>query len=132
MRRARCPISSIIRGWAQAGHYAVLARTPCRLDNADEVSCGVTVKDDLGPALGTKYHVTDTFHFAFRDGRVIKVWNSSNDPPDFQQAMKWLRRDRPSIFTGPCRGMFEGGPTPQACVRSIVNGFSEFNSRSRR
>jgi hypothetical protein len=27
--------------------------------------------------------------------------------------MKWLRRERPGIFNGPCRGMWEGGPNTQ-------------------
>lgn len=54
------------QGWAEAGNYVVLKRQPCRFDKADEVICGVTVRDDLAPALRISYHVTDTFHFAFR------------------------------------------------------------------
>jgi hypothetical protein len=115
--------------WAEAGHYVVLKRQPCRLDKPDEVVCPVTVKDDLLPALGSAFHVTDDFHFAFRDGRIVKVWNSSDDPPVFHQAMEWLRRERPQIFTRPCRGMWEGGPTPKDCVRAIVHGFAEFTAR---
>src|SRR4051812_5003382 len=118
--------------WAEAGHYVVLKRPPCRFGKADEVVCPVTVKDDLVPALGSAFHVTDDFHFAFRDGRVVKVWNSSDDPPEFGQAMKWLRSERPEIFTGPCRGMWEGGPTPKDCVRAIVNGFGDFTARKGR
>ena len=123
------PDTLYYQGWAEAGHYAVLKRKPCRFDKADEVSCGVTVKDDLVPALGIDYHVTDTFHFAFRGGRIVKVWNSSDDPPEFHQAMEWLRRERPAIFTGPCLGIWKGGPTPKDCVRAVVHGFKEFTSR---
>ena len=117
------------QGWAEAGNYVVLKREPCRFEKADEVICGVTVKDDLAPALRISYHVTDSFHFTFRDGRIVKVWNSSDDPPEFHQAMGWLRRNFPEIFTGPCRGIWEGGPTPQLCVRAIVRGFREFTAR---
>lgn len=109
--------------WAEAGHYRVLDRQPCRFEKPDEVVCPVTVRDDLIPALGSKFHVTDNFHFAFAGGRIVKVWNSSNDPPEFHQAMEWLRRERPQIFTGPCRDIWEGGPTPKECVRAIVKGF---------
>lgn len=115
--------------WAEAGNYVVLERQPCRRGKADEVDCPVTVKDDLVPALGSSHHVTDIFHFAFRDRRVVKVWNSSDDPPEFHLAMEWLRRERPEVFTGPCRGMFEGGPTPKDCVRTLVKGFADFTSR---
>ena len=117
------------QGWAEGGHYVVLQRMPCRFDKQDEVSCAITVKDDLVPALGTGYDITDVFHFAFRDGRIVKVWNSSNDPPEFQQAMAWLRRERPEIFTGPCRGIWEGGPTPQDCIRAVVRGIEEFTEQ---
>ena len=117
------------QSWAEAGHYVVLERKPCRLDKPDEVSCGVTVRDDLVPALGIPYHVTDTFHFAFRNGRIVKIWNSSDDPPEFHQAMAWLRGERPAIFTGPCRGIWKGGPTPKDCVRAVVHGFKEFTAR---
>jgi len=117
--------------WAEAGHYVVLDRKPCRLDKPSEVLCPVTVRDDLAPALGTSFHVTDDFHFAFRGTRIVKVWNSSDDPPEFHQAMQWLRRERPGIFTGPCRGMWEGGPTPKDCVRAVVKGFGEFTAKAR-
>ena len=117
--------------WAEAGHYVVLKRQPCRVAKPDEVVCPVTVKDDLVPALGSSFHVTDDFHFAFRQARIVKVWNSSDDPPEFHQAMEWLHRERPGIFTGPCRGMWEGGPTPKDCVRAVVKGFGEFTAKAR-
>jgi hypothetical protein len=115
--------------WAEAGHYLVLKRERCRFDKPDEVSCPVTVKDDLVPALGSALHVTDVFHFAVRDGRIVRVWNSSDDPPQYHQAMVWLRRERPEVFAGPCRGMFEGGPTPKDCVRAVVTGFADYTAR---
>lgn len=118
--------------WAEAGHYAVLHRARCRFAKRAEVVCAITVRDDLIPALGMNFHVTDNFHFAFRGRRIVKVWNSSNDPPEFHQAMEWLRRERPQIFTGPCRGIWEGGPTPKACVRAVIKGFGEFTARGNR
>ena len=116
------------QGWAQGGNYAVLARKPCRLAANDEISCDITVRDDLIAALGTGYWVTDTFHLTVRDGRVVKVRNSSNDPPEFDQALTWLKRERPNVMTGPCKGFFAGGPTPQDCVRVVVAGFAAYRA----
>jgi hypothetical protein len=116
------------QGWAKGGNYAVLERKPCRHAAGDEVSCEITVRDDLIAALGTGYWVTDTFHLTLRDGRIIKVRNSSNDPPDFDQALNWVKRERPDVMTGPCKGFFAGGPTPQDCVRAVVAGFAAYRA----
>ena len=120
------PDTLYYQGWAEGGHYRVLDRRPCKFDKPDEVACAITVKDDLIAALGTGYDVTDVFHMRVADGRIVKVWNSSNDPPEFEQAMDWLRKERPQIFTEPCRDMFKGGPTPGDCVRAVVEGFKHF------
>lgn len=114
------------QGWAEGGSYVVLHRKPCRFDKADEVSCAVTVKDDLVPALGIGFDVTDMFHISFREGRIVAVRNSSNDPPEFEQALKWVDKQHPTLFDRECRGFFNGGATPQACVRQVVKGFREF------
>lgn len=133
MLGAPTSVSQILyyQGWAEGGHYVVLKRKPCRIENADEVSCEITVRDDLIAALGTGYDVTDTFHISFENSHIVMVRTSSNDPPDFDQALQWLRRERSEIFTGPCRGFFAGGPTPQDCVRAVVQGFADFKGRSR-
>jgi hypothetical protein len=112
--------------WAEAGHYRVLKRSPCRWDNENEASCAITVKDDLVPALGLTSHVTDVFHMAFRDGEIVKVWNTSDDPPEYWAGKEWLKHEHPEIFTGPCRDMFAGGPTPGDCIRALIDGLSEY------
>lgn len=117
------------QGWAQGGNYKVLDRQPCRHDKANEVSCAIKVKDDLIAALGTGYDVTDTFHITFTDQRITAVRTSSNDPPEFDQALQWLGKERPELLDGPCKGFFDGGPTPQDCVFEVVKGFAEFRSR---
>lgn len=119
------------QGWAEGGNYEVLRRRPCRFDKAGEVRCDVTVRDDLIAALRTGFDVTDTFHVAFKGGRIVGVRNSSNDPPEFDQALGWLRRERPDLLDGPCRGFFAGGPTPGECVRAVVKGFADFAARPR-
>ncbi len=116
------------QGWAQGGNYAVLQRKPCRPAGTDEIRCDVTVRDDLIAALKTGYWVTDTFHLTFRDGAIVKVRTSSNDPPDFDQALNWLKRERPEVMTGPCKGFFAGGPTPQDCVKAVVAGFAAYRA----
>ena len=120
------------QGWAEGGNYAILHRKPCRVTAAGEVSCDITVRDDLIAALQTGYWVTDTFHLTVRDGRIIKVHNSSNDPPDFEQALTWLKRERPAVMTGPCAGFFAGGPTPQDCVRAVISGFAAYRAANPR
>ena len=117
------------QGWAEGGNYVVLERRPCRMASAGEASCDITVRDDLIAALRTGYHVTDTFHLSFRDGRIASVRVTSNDPPAFQEALQWLARERPELMAGPCRGFFADGPTPQDCVRAVIRGFSDFAAR---
>ena len=133
MSGAKSSIPEILyyQGWAEGGHYVVLKRNPCRIEKVDEVSCDITVRDDLIAALGTGYDVTDTFHLTFRDDRIVAVRTSSNDPPQFDQALDWLRRERPELMAGPCSGFFAGGPTPQDCVRAVVNGFADFAALQR-
>lgn len=87
------------------------------------------MRDDLIQALGTGYDVTDTFHLTFQGRRIVGVRTGSNDPPEFDQALAWLRGERPEIWAGPCRGFFAGGPTPLACVRAVVKGFADFAAR---
>lgn len=120
------------QGWAQGGNYTVVERKPCRLTSPSEISCDVTVRDDLIAILKTGYWVTDTFHLTLRDGRIVKVLTSSNDPPDFDQALDWLKRERPKIMTGPCKGFFAGGPTPQDCARAVVAGFAAYRAANPR
>jgi len=117
------------QGWAQGGNYTVVERRPCRMKAPGEAACDIKVRDDLIAALGTGYDVTDTFHIAFRYGRIAAVRTSSNDPPEFEQALQWLGRERPEILDGPCRGFFDGGPTPQACARAAAKGFADFRAR---
>ena len=126
---ASVPAIVYYQGWAEGGNYRVVDRKPCRVDKPDEVVCEITVKDDLIAALGTGYDVTDTFRISFKDGRIAGVRTSSNDPPQFDEALQWLRRERPEMLDGPCTGFFAGGPTPQACVRAVVKGFAEFRAR---
>lgn len=116
------------QGWAEGGNYAVLDRQPCTHFNAGEVRCDITVRDDLIEALGTGYWVTDTFHMSIENGRIAAVRTSSNDPPEFSLAMEWTKQQRPEVMTGPCQGFFAGGPSPQACVRAMVQGFTEYRA----
>ena len=117
------------QGWAQGGNYVILERRPCRVAQPDEVSCDIKVRDDLIAALGTGFDVTDTFHLTFRDGRIVGVRTTSNDPPEFDQALQWLATTRPELLEGPCRGFFDGGPTPQDCARAVVRGFADWVAR---
>jgi hypothetical protein len=116
------------QGWAEGGNYGVLRRKPCRFTATNEVSCEITVRDDLIAALRTGYWVTDTFHMTLAGDRIVSVRTSSNDPAEFDQALNWLKRQRPELMTGACRGFFAGGPTPQDCVRAVVAGFAAYRA----
>ena len=121
------------QGWAQGGNYVVLERKPCRFESADEATCDVTVRDDLIPALGSEFRVTDSLHLTFKGDRIAAVKTTSNDPPEAEAAFNWIERERPELFkTGACRGFFAGGPTPQDCIKAVVVGFKEFSARHRR
>ncbi len=78
------------QGWAQGGNYKVLQRMPCKFESAAEITCAITVKDDLIGALGIDFNVTDTFHLFLADGKIIKVRNTSNDPKAFNDAAEWV------------------------------------------
>jgi hypothetical protein len=120
------PRISYYQGWAQGGNYTIVERRPCRMDDPHQVSCSITVKDDLIAALGTGFDVTDTFHLGFSEGRIVSVRVSSNDPPEFDQAMEWVQAERAELVDGPCKDAFEGGTTPGECVRAMVQGFREY------
>ena len=117
------------QGWAEGANYQVLKRDRCRWSKVGEMTCDIRVKDDLITALGTGFDVTDPFHLTFENGRIVSVRTTSNDPPEFEQALQWLGQERPQILDGPCRGFFDGGPTPQACARTVVKGFADFVRR---
>jgi hypothetical protein len=114
------------QGWAEGGNYVVVQRMPCRVENPEWVSCSITVKDDLFQALGLGFDVTDTFHLGFDGGRIVSVRMTSNDPPEFDRAIEWVQNERAELVDEPCRDSFEGGLTPQACVRAMVQGLREY------
>lgn len=114
------------QGWAVGGNYKVLERKPCVRDGATTVSCSIKVKDDLMGALGIPFDVTDTFHLTFSKGNIVAVKTSSNDLEVFGDAEKWVRRTRPELISEPCKGYFDGGPTPELCVQAMVRGYAEF------
>lgn len=105
------PRISYYQGWAEGGNYTIVQRMPCRVEDPYQVSCSVTVRDDLIQALGTGLDVTDTF--------------------EFDQAMEWVQSERADLVDGPCRDAFEGGTTPGECVRAMVQGFREYAARRR-
>ena len=117
------------QGWAEGGHYRIVHRAPCEHEPEQRVRCAVTVEDDLIKALRLDVHVTDTFRLAVSEGAIRSVTTSSNDPPVFEEALAWVRRERADRVREPCERMFAGGPTPGACVRAIVQGFAEFATR---
>ena len=124
------PVILYYQGWAEGGNYKVLRRQPCGFAAPEEITCSITVRDDLIQALGTGFDVTDTFHMTVAGDRIVKITTSSNDPPDMGEAFKWLRARSPEIWTsGPCQGFYDGGTTPQDCGRAVVKGFAEYRAK---
>lgn len=126
------PRIGFYQGWAEGRNYRVVRRQPCTWASTHEVQCAVTVKDDLIPALGARFDVTDTFHLTFSGETIVSVRTSSDDPPVFEEALQWVGRERPQILEGPCRGFFDGGPTPSDCARAVVQAFAEFTATKSR
>lgn len=125
---ASAPGILFYQGWAQGGNYRVRHRAPCEVEPENRVRCAITVEDDLIKALRLAVYVTDTFRITVTDGRVRQVVTSSNDPPLFVEALAWVRREKADRIRVPCEGFFAGGPTPSACVKAIVHGFTEFSA----
>ena len=40
--------------------------------------------------------------------------------------MEWVKKDLAELIQEPCRGFFDGGPTPGECVRAMVEGYKRF------
>ena len=120
------PAIRFYQGWAQGGNYRVVQRVPCQHEDERTIRCAVTVEDDLIKALRLDLHVTDTFRITVSQGTIRRVDTSSNDPPLFEEAFAWVQRERADRVRQPCQGLFAGGPTPEACVRVMVQGFAEF------
>jgi len=125
------PVILYYQGWAEGGNYRVLKRAPCRRTAPGEIACAITVKDDLVPAAGVAFDVTDTFALTVRDGRIVAVRTSSDDPEPVRAAFERLFKEQPTLFeTGACKGFFAGGPTPGDCVRAVVAGFREQRAKA--
>ncbi len=114
--------------WAEAGNYQIQRRQPCVRNGSGEIECDITVVDDIGAALG--YVATDTFRLRVEDGRVVRVEFASDDPPVFEALFEWMSRDRPEVFSGPCKDLFAGGKTPEACVRAVIDAARDFANRA--
>ena len=114
------------QGWAQGGNYRIVNRMPCQAKSTKEVTCSITVKDDLLGALGIPFNVTDTFHISLNAGKISAVKTSSNDPQAVYDAQEWVKRERPELLRVPCQGVFDRGPTPGECIKAMVRGLKEF------
>ena len=114
--------------WAECGNYKIINRHDCIEKNDSLVLCPITVKDDLIGALNIDFNVTDTFHLTIIEGQIRSVQTSSNDPDMYHIAKEWVKKNHPDLIEEPCKGIWEGGPTPCECVKAMVKGFAEFIS----
>ncbi len=112
--------------WAECGNYAIVDRGSCIQKSDSLVLVPVTVKDDLINALQIDFHVTDTFHLTIGNGQIRSVTTSSNDPDVYYEAKEWVKQNRPELIEKACEGIWDGGPTPCACVQGMVKGFAAF------
>ena len=114
--------------WAECGNYEILKRFSCEEKNDTLVICPITVKDDLMSALQLDLNVTDTFHITIKNQQIRSVQTSSNDPDLYYEAREWMNKNRPELIEEPCKGMWEGGPTPCECIKAVVQGLIEFKA----
>lgn len=120
------------QGWAEAANYQVQSRRFCELVVPEEggsgeaiaVRCAITVTDDFGQALG--YTATDTFSLSIANGQIVAASFAGDDPPIFEAVFAWMAEDRPEVFVGPCRDMFEGGETPADCARAVAQAARDY------
>ena len=118
------------QGWAEAGNYQILKRRQCTRVDEGWIECSITVSDDIGEALG--YVATDVFRLWVANGRIHRVEFEGDDPAIFNGVLEWMASDRPEVFTGPCKDFFDGGETPAACVRAVVEAARDFVKRSKK
>ena len=116
--------------WAECGNYKVIKRHDCIEQNDSLVICSITVKDDLMDALEIEFNVTDVFHITIIKGQIHSVETSSNDPDLYYKAKEWVKLNRSELIETPCKGIWDGGPTPCECVKAMVKGFREFKTNS--
>ncbi len=114
------------QGWAEGGNYKIVDRKRCEFKAANVVSCSITVEDDPMLALGIDFDVTDTFEITFTDTAITAVETSSDDIQLYYDARDWVRRELPALVEEPCRGYFDGGPTPGDCARAMAQGYIQF------
>jgi len=112
--------------WAECGNYEIVKRDTWFEKNDSLIVFPVTVKDDLMQALKIDFNVTDTFHIIIRKGRISSVQTTSNDLDVYYKAKEWVSKNRPDLIEKPCEGIWEGGPTPCACIQGMIKGFSAF------
>jgi hypothetical protein len=122
------PAILFYQGWAEGARYTVVNRAPCEHKDVRTVSCSITVDEDLINTLGVGFDVTDTFVLLFSDAEIVAVDTESDDPEKYHAASSWVRENRHSLIDEPCRGYFDGGPTPGKCAQAMVQGFAEFVS----
>ncbi len=121
------PSISYYQGWAKGGHYQIVNRMPCKIVDADKISCSITVEDDHMKALNIDFNVTDTFTLSFADGNIISVTTSSNDLQVYRDAAKWVRSELPELVSEPCKKFFNGGTTPEECSRVMALGYKKYS-----
>ena len=113
------------QAWA-SGNYVVLVRSPCISKSENNISCSITVQDDLVVALETGFDVTDTFHLTFENTVIKSVETSSDDQPIYFKATEWVKANLPKVMKGACKS--DGGirETPGDCARAMTDGYKQF------
>ncbi len=112
------------QAWAEAANYTIKERKPCFVGEKNLIVCAVTVFDDFGQTLG--YTATDTFYLTVESGRVATVSFEGDDPLIFSILYIWMMVFRSELFEYECKDMFEGGKTPAACSRAVVQAAKDF------
>jgi len=112
------------QAWAEAANYTIKQRKPCFVSEDNLIVCAVTVFDDFGKTLG--YTATDTFYLTVESDRVATVSFEGDDPMIFSILYVWMMVFKSELFEHECKDMFEGGKTPAACSRAVVQAAKDF------
>ena len=112
------------QAWAEAAHYKVKHRSACTRNEDGAIVCAITVTDDFGKTMG--YEATDTFTMKVQIDKIVAVSFKGDDPPIFEELFAWIAANQPEVLEGPCKDLFNGGTTPAACSRAVVEAARTF------
>ena len=112
------------QGFAAASDYEVTDGPSCQVSGPN-IQCSVRARDRFVDAVGLQAHEFERYTLSTRDGEVRDLRFRLQGPPALSEPFDWVVENRADVMDGPCRGFFDGGPTPDDCARAFFDAFEE-------